>query len=67
MAPTTFVLPDLPWAVLLGTILRDARPGDTIIVYTDAMRVHVEQAVRAAGRGDLLLYQQDALPASGWS
>lgn len=43
MAPTTYVLPGLPWVVLLCTILRDARPGDTILVYTDAMRAHVER------------------------
>jgi hypothetical protein len=55
MASTTYTLPDLPWAVLLGPIVRDARPGDIVVVHTDAMRVHVEQVVRAAGRTDLII------------
>lgn len=67
MGPTTYMLPDLPWAVLLGPILRDARPGDTIVVYTDAMHQHVEQAVRAAGRDDLVVRHQEAPPAPGWT
>ncbi len=57
VAPTTYILPDLPWAVLLDRIVRDARPGDVIEVYTDAMREHVEQVVRTAGRDDLLVRQ----------
>ena len=64
--PSTFILPDLPWAVLLDTIVRDARSGDVLIVYTDAMRQHVEQVVRAADREDLIVCQQDAPPAAGW-
>ena len=52
--PSTYILPDLPWAVLLAPIVRDARPGDVVVVYTDAMRKHVEQVVRAAGRDDLM-------------
>ncbi len=67
MGPTTYSLPDLPWAVLLEPILHQAPPGATIIVYTAAMRANVEQAVRAAGREDLLVCHQDALPAAGWS
>ena len=66
MGPTTYILPDLPWAVLLEPILHQAPPGATIIVYTAAMREHVEQAVRAADREDLLVCQQDAPPAAGW-
>jgi hypothetical protein len=66
VAPTTYILPDLPWAVLLGPITHDARPGDVIVVYTDAMREHVEQVVRAAGRDDLIVQQQDPPPAQGW-
>ena len=67
MAPTTYILPDLPWAVLLEPILRQAAPGATIIVYTAAMREHVEQAVRTAGRTDLVVRQQEAPTAAGWS
>ena len=53
----TSILPDLPWAVLLATIVRDARAGDVLEVYTDAMREHVEQVLRTAGRDDLLVRQ----------
>ena len=66
VTPTTYILPDLSWAILLGPILHDAQPGDTIIVYTDAMREHVEQAVRTAGRGDLIVRQQERPPAASW-
>ena len=34
VAPTTYILPDLDWADLLGPILRDARPGAVVVVYT---------------------------------
>jgi hypothetical protein len=63
VAPTTFILPDLPWAVLLGPITRDACPGDVIVVYTTAMREHVEQVVRAAGRDDLVIRQVEPPPS----
>jgi len=66
VAPTTYILPDLPWAVLLEPILRQAQPGATIVVYTSAMREHVEQAMRAADRADLHVCQQDAPPSSEW-
>ena len=62
MAPTTFILPDLPWVVLLGRIVPDARPGDVIVVYTDAMRRHVELVVLAAGRDDLVIRQVEPPP-----
>lgn len=64
VAPTTYILPDLPWAVLLGPILHDARPGDRIVVYTDAMQERVEQAVRASGRDDLVIRQVEAPPSA---
>lgn len=66
MAPTTYILPDLPWAVLLEPILQQAQPGATIVVYTAAMRAHVEQAMRDAGRTDLIVRQQDVPPSSSW-
>ena len=62
LRPTTYTLPDLPWAVLLPAILRDARPGAVIEVYTDAMRAHVEQVVRQAGRDDIVVRQVDPPP-----
>src|ERR687893_197575 len=67
VAPTPYILADLPWAVLLEPILRQALPGATSIVYTDAMRAHVEQALHAAGRTDLVVRQQRAPTAAGWS
>ena len=64
--PSTFILPDLPWAILLEPIVRDARPGDVLVVYTDAMRCHVEQVVRAAGRVDLIIRQVAPPPTAGY-
>ena len=63
VGPITYILPDLPWAVLLEPILHQAPPGATIIVYTAAMRAHVEQAVHAAGRGDLVVHQVEPPPS----
>ena len=63
MAPTTYILPDLDWADLLGPILRDARPGAVVVVYTTAMREHVEQVARAAGRDDLVIRQVEPPPS----
>ena len=59
MTPTTYILPDLPWAVLLAPIMRDARSGDVIEVHTSAMRELVERVVREAGREDLIVRQVD--------
>ncbi len=67
MTPTTYILPDLPWAVLLTPIMRDARPGDVIEVHTDVMRKHVEQVVREAGREDLIVRQADPPPRKGFA
>ena len=60
--PSTYILPDLPWAVLLAPIVRDARSGDILVVYTDAMLEHVEQVVHAAGRDDLVVRQVEPPP-----
>ena len=60
--PSSYILPDLPWAVLLAPIVRDARSGDVLVVYTDAMRRHVEQVVHAAGRDDLVIRQVEPPP-----
>ncbi len=65
--PTTYILPDLPWAVLLSAIVRDARPGDVIEVHTAAMRVHVEQVLREAGRTDLIVRQVEPPPQKGFA
>ncbi len=67
MAPTTFILPDLPWAILLAPIMRDARPGDVIEVHTDAMYQHVQQVVREAGRTDLIVRQVESPPRKGFA
>ena len=61
--PTTYILPDLDWADLLGPILRDARPGAVVVVYTTAMRAHVEQVARATGRDDLVIRQVEPPPS----
>ena len=50
------------WRVLLAPIMRDARPGDVIVVYTDAMRQHVEQVVRTSRRDDRVVRQIELLP-----
>ena len=67
MTPTTYILPDLPWAVLLAPIMRDARPGDVIEVYTEAMHQHVEQVVREAGRTDLVVRLVEPPPQKGFA
>jgi hypothetical protein len=51
--PTTFILPDLPWAALLTGITRDARAGDLIEVHTRAMYDEVVRRLREAGRDDV--------------
>ncbi len=65
--PTTYILPDLPWAVLLAPIMRDARPGDVLEVHTDAMRQHVEQVMQEAGRTDLVIRQVEPPPQKGFA
>ncbi len=50
---TTFILPDLPWAILLPVIVKDARPGDVIEVHTEAMREVAEAALQLEGRQDV--------------
>ncbi len=65
--PTTYILPDLPWTVLLSAIVRDARPGDVIEVHTTAMRAHVEQVLREAGRTDLIVRQVEPPPQKGFA
>jgi hypothetical protein len=51
--PTTFILPDLPWAALLTGITRDARPGDVIEVHTQAMYDEAVRRLREGGRDDV--------------
>ena len=53
--PKRYILPDLPWAILLEVILRDAPPGSVIEVHTTAMRDAADQAVQQAGRDDLVV------------
>ena len=53
--PVTYILPDLPWDILLDGILRDAQPGAVIQVHTEAMRELVERRLAEAGRTDLVL------------
>jgi len=53
--PITYILPDLPWDILLDPILRDAPAGAVIEVHTEAMRELVERTLAEAGRTDLVL------------
>ncbi len=53
--PITYILPDLPWDLLLDPILRDAPAGAVIEVHTEAMRELVERRLAEAGRTDLVL------------
>ena len=53
--PITYILPDLPWDLLLDPILGDAPPGAVIEVHTEAMRELVERTLAEAGRTDLVL------------
>ena len=53
--PVTYILPDLPWDLLLDPILRDAPAEAVIEVHTEAMRELVERTLAEAGRTDLVL------------
>ncbi len=53
--PITYVLPDLPWDILLDPILRDAPAGAVIEVHTEPMWALVERRLAEAGRTDLVL------------
>ncbi len=53
--PITYILPDLPWAVLLDGIMREAPAGAVIEVHTPAMQALVKQRLAEAGRTDLLV------------
>jgi hypothetical protein len=53
--PITYILPDLPWDILLDPILRDAPAGAVIEVHTEAMRELVERTLAEAGRTELVL------------
>lgn len=55
LAPTTqrYILPDLPWEILLGPILHDAPAGSVIEVHTERMRVLVEQRIAETKRDDV--------------
>ena len=53
--PKRYMLPHLPWAILLDVIVRDAPPGSVIEVHTAAMWDAADQAVVQAGRDDLVV------------
>ncbi len=53
--PITYILPDLPWEILLDVIVRDAPAGAVIEVHTQPMRALVERRLLEAGRTDLVL------------
>ena len=53
--PITYILPDLPWEVLLDAIVREAPAGAVIEVHTQPMRAIVERRLADAGRTDIVL------------
>ncbi len=53
--PITYILPDLPWEILLDAIVREAPAGAVIEVHTQPMQALVEQRLAEAGRTDLVL------------
>ncbi len=53
--PITYILPDLPWDILLDPILREAPLAAVIEVHTEPMRELVERRLAEAGRTDLVL------------
>ncbi len=53
--PITYILPDLPWDLLLDPILHDAPAGAVIEVHTQLMRELVERRLAEAGRADLVI------------
>ena len=53
--PITYILPDLPWDILLDAIVRDAPAGAVIEVHTQPMQALVERRLAEAGRPDLVL------------
>ena len=68
LRPTTFILPDLPWAALLAGITRDARAGDVIEVHTLAMYDETIRRLREAGRHDVTVVLREPrgrAPAQG--
>ncbi len=53
--PITYILPDLPWEILLDAIVRDAPAGAVIEVHTQPMQALVERRLAESGRTDLVL------------
>lgn len=51
--PIRYILPTTAWALLLEPIVRDAPPGATLEVHTEAMQQLAEQTLRDYGRTDL--------------
>jgi hypothetical protein len=65
--PVTYILPDLPWQVLLDAIVREAPAGAVIEVHTTAMKALVERRLADAGRTDLeLRLVQRPAPGRRW-
>ena len=53
--PITYILPDLPWEILLDAIVREASAGAVIEVHTPAMQALVKQRLAEARRADLVV------------
>ena len=53
--PITYILPDLPWEILLDAIVHEGPAGSVIEVHTPAMQALVKQRLAEAGRTDLVV------------
>lgn len=53
--PVTYILPDVPWDILIGPILHDAPAGAIIEVHTEPMQELVQRRLIEAGRTDIVL------------
>ncbi len=53
--PITYILPDLPWEILLDAIVREAPAGAVIEVHTQRMQALVGRRLVEAGRTDIVL------------
>ncbi len=61
-AMAKFILPTTDWALLLPPIVKDAQPGDVLEVHTQAMWQLASEAIRQAGRDDVVVRLLDVPP-----
>ena len=61
--PSTYILPDLPWPVLLAPSCAMRAPAISWWSTPTRCALHVEQVVHAAGRDDLVIRQVEPPPS----